>query len=557
MPELARSWLVLTDVDAIQSYLFASVRLAMIAGASQLVAEFDGKVNALAEKKYRGEVLVHAGGIGAALFFTEEDAKGFAAEVEKEFREWSVSGHLTASVPERLGTDPKAEDAVAKAKAALRRRKNEGFAPGEVLTNPLAVRCGSCGREPAVVSRPVATPRGDEPRLLGESCARKLDRRNEGTKDRRRQETWLDLLRAPDPGHPDEDWSDLDVRHLASDFDKLAGDGDLGLVVADGDGIGRLLDQLDPRTQWRTFSQGLEGLFQHSLRRALRVVLGPCRTRVLNREQPLPVQVLFRGGDDIVVACRGDLALPLAAELVLSVSGATDWSWTGPEPKRVGLSAGVVVTRVGFPFRTAHRIAEGLLREAKRTAQEEGWRGHGHGAIDYAVISESFADLDVILAQRFVSTPDRPRAIALTGRPYRAASSGRRSIGSLRDAAIHLAEAGFPRSRLFDLRRELTAEVFGAGDRPLSEAHDTEPALDHFRAWLSVWTDRTCRNPEIRHAWENTRTVLGVEDGGWFNQDADEEAAMAAGARDPERETNARTPLGDLAEAMMLWELDS
>ncbi len=188
------------------------------------------------------------------------------------------------------------------------------------------------------------------------------------------------------------------------------------------------------------------------------------------------MQVLFAGGDDIVIACRGDLALPLATELVLAVSGATDWGWS--KCKKVGLSAGVVVTRVGFPFRAAHAIAEGLLREAKQTAMEEGWSRDDqerHGAVDYAVVSESSADLEVILAQRFVGTKDRPRAIAFSGRPYRAAASGRRSIGGLMNACRRLAQDDFPRSRLFELRRELTREALDINPgAPLSPSEQAE-----------------------------------------------------------------------------------
>ena len=353
-------WLVLTDVDAVQSYLFASVRLAMIAGASQIVAEFDERVGALA-RKYGGEAVIHAGGIGATLFDTEAHARKFADGVEARFRRRSVSGHLTTSEPVELGGGPdEVRQQVETAKASLCRRKNEGFAPGETMTHPLAVRCSSCGREPATDVRPV----GDELWRLGPSCLRQYGWR--------KRQGWLELLRRdPDHRHPADDWSSLKAEHLARKFDELAGDGDLGLIVADGDGIGRLLDQLklDPRTQWKAFSRGLDRLMERSLGRALRAVLKPFREGVLAGGR-MPVQVLFRGGDDIVIACRGDLALPLAAELVLSFSRETDWEWLGG--RRVGLSAGVVVTRVGFPFRTAHAIAEGLLREAKRTAQDEG-----------------------------------------------------------------------------------------------------------------------------------------------------------------------------------------
>ncbi len=282
----APCWLVLTDVDAVQSYVFASVRLAMIAGASQIVAEFDGRVAQLAGE-HHGRAVIHAGGIGAALFENEEDAAAFGARVEAEFTAETLSGHLTTSVPVRIGGRPHVLEQVDDARASLRRRKDEGFAPGETMTHPLAVRCGGCGREPATKVVPFGTPPDRETWHLGPNCFRKHCRRD--------PQSWLELLRrVPVNGDSAADWSGLTAENVARDFDRLAGDGDLGLIVADGDGIGRMLDQLDPQTEWETFSLGLDRLFKQSLARALRAsssrfggtsspASGPCRCRCSSR----------------------------------------------------------------------------------------------------------------------------------------------------------------------------------------------------------------------------------------------------------------------------------
>jgi hypothetical protein len=209
------------------------------------------------------------------------------------------------------------------------------------------------------------------------------------------------------------------------------------------------------------------------------------------------------------------------------------------------------VTLLGFPFRTAHRIAEGLLREAKRARRGHQWR---EGAVDYAIISESHADLETLLAQRLFETDDQSRSLRFTGRPYRAARSGPRSLGSLAAACRILDQAAFPRSRLFDLRRQLTREAMGADPPKELFRADFRRGWERLGAWLANWTERTVRDAGLRDRWQDALRALDVEDPGWYDPAAPPWEAATPGLPAADRaEFHTATPLGDLADAMALW----
>jgi hypothetical protein len=396
----------------------------------------------------------------------------------------------------------------------------------------MAVPCESCGSEPATTRTLLGSRLDQDRRWLGPACLRKEVNRRRGS--------WLELLQ--NPGDPPADrpagaaWDRLDAGCLARDFTELAGDGDLGLIVADGDGVGRILETLDPLTELNAFSEGLDRHLRGTVRRALQSVLRPWLATILAGEHRLPVEVLYRGGDDLVIACRGSLALPLAAHLIVGFRGGTDWSWAGGRP--IGLSAGVVVTGAAFPFRTAHEIADGLLREAKRAALEGGGKARGEGAVDFAVISESFADLPGILATRSIGTGAEP-PLYLTGRPYRAAARGPRSVGSLYRACRILDRSAFPRSRLFDLRRDLNRESLLTDPSATLTPDEFGRGRAWLRRWVDTWTARTCRTEPLRRAWDRTRQALGVDATGHYP--------------DAGPEQGSRTPLSDLADALALW----
>ncbi|MCO6454644.1 MAG: hypothetical protein J5I93_05015 [Pirellulaceae bacterium] len=537
------SWLVATDVDAVQSYLLQSVHLSTIAGASSLLVQADDKCRKLADQ-HQGFVVMATGGISLVEFGDKSQARLYAEEISSWFRQHTVSGHLTTSGPVERKAGEEFGEVARKTFQRLEDQKRRGFPHGQFAAIPQGQPCQSCGTEIAV--KRVLFGRGPaaEMRWLGESCQKKYDRRH--------RLFWLEWLK--DTNHPNHQrWEHVSAgRHVAYDFNLLAGDHDLGLIVADADGTGRLIRQLVedklPAEKWREFSDGLARLSRNTVTDAIDKIV-PDRFLADTQSLLLPVLPLFCGGDDMVIACRGDLALPLASFMCRRFAEA-EKPWL-PQAAKLGLSAAVVVTRPGFPFRIAHRLGSQLLKAAKREARRLGWRDQGIGAVDYALITESMADLDTLTHDRVLCDPAKRLSIVFTGRPYRAADSGERSIGSLDKAVLQLRGGDFPRTRLHELRSlltlsEWTGEAVGEQvDRSVDQVRGIREEVElRFKDWLSRTERQVNWSKSLRELNETLglRTVGGSSLGCWY----------ASSETNPKRET-CQSPLGDLADGLRLF----
>lgn len=488
-------YLVLTDVDAIQRYVFSSVRMAAIVGASEIVRRFDDKVHALALAKTgsQARTAVVSGGNGLFVFLDEALANEFASEAARQFRKDSVNGSLTASAPFAFEDDAGYVAALRDALADLDRRKREGTAQNEPLGLGLARSCEYCGCEPA---GPEPRTKGDDRYFVGAACARKLEER--------------DRARAANSDEPP-----------ARDFNELAGDDYLAVVVIDGDGLGDRLKGLETVQRYQTFSDNVKRVLESALDAGF-ANLSSRNGREGRNAGPPPFQLLYQGGDDIVMACQGRWAFPFLEAFSAKLEE-EDWSWAAPAG-RIGFSVGVTIARSGFPFRMAHAIAGELLRNAKRAAKEQ-QNQWPEGAIDFAIVSEASGDAATLLAEREIRRAGRTELL-LTGRPYRLDSREPHSLSRLREACAALKLKEFPISRLFDLRNVLTASALsGPGEVGMMQLSALAARLPDY---LQQWESRVTRKPELEKAWKLACSKLPID---------------------------AQTyPHGDLADAMYLWE---
>jgi hypothetical protein len=500
---MAETWLVMADVDAVQSYLFASLHLREAAGASALLVDHDAAVAKIAEAvDPRADVLFSAGGSALVAFTDRDAADRFAPALRRSLASQAPGATVSFGGPCSTASGfPAARDAAAR---DLERNKRLGADPGEATDCALALRCEGCGREPARAGARVQV--GTDARWLGVACLRKHEARERGA--------WLDLMRGQ------HGWRGIQPSRLARDTTDLAGEELLGIVVADADGAGDRLRAIGDAASYRAFSTALADAVRGAL---VASIAGRCDPRAPGC---LPVDVLYAGGDDVVAAVRGDLALPFARSLVEGFGAAI-----GAKGSAMGMSAAVALVGPTFPFRLAHDLAADLLREAKREARARRW---SEGAIDWAVVTESHADARAILADRAVRVAATGDALLLTGRPYRAAASGPRSVGGFADACRKLAAAEFPRNKLFALRALCSAgELHGAG--PATSAPEVDKAKSALEERFGTWHARAKRAAAA--AWSDACRALDVrEDAPWWDEDRER-----------------RTPVGDLAEGVGLW----
>ncbi|MCU0872571.1 MAG: hypothetical protein MUE50_09530 [Pirellulaceae bacterium] len=483
-------YLVLTDVDAIQRYVFSSVRMAAIVGASQIVRRFDGELEGLATGDFQATRAVVNGGNGLFVFPAELPAVGFGTEAVRAFRETSVNGSLTASSPFAFD-DGGFPAALQLALADLDRRKREGTVQDEPLGLGLAQTCQYCGCEPGQPARRIV---GGESRVVGTACARKLDARN--------------LQRTQSSG-------DL----LARDFNELADDDYLATIVIDGDGLGERLKILQSPDEYAAFSENVKRV-QGS---ALDAGFARLRSRQGGADgnlTPDRFELLYHGGDDLVLACQGRWAFPFVEAFSAKLEQ-EKWGWADPAG-RIGFSAGVTIARSGFPFRMAHAIAGELLRNAKRHAKDNHWP---EGGVDFAIVSEASGDAATILAEREIRLQGRTE-LSLTGRPYRLNTRETHSLSRLREACAALKNKNFPPNRLFDLRNAVTGSAWS--DTGVEARVRLSTITADLQQYLHQWESRVERVPDLKAAWAAARSKLPIDDRTYAHS--------------------------DLADAMYLWE---
>lgn len=506
---MTTKYLVLTDVDAIQSYVFSSVRMAMMVGASQIVRVADVCMRDRASAM-GAELAVASGGVGLFVFGEECNAERFARQAATHFTDVSVNGTLTTSdvtcfddaAPEgsENGFSKKRDQAL----DSLERRKRLGCQTSESVGLGMAWVCTTCGAERAVEK--LDRPRDESPWRVCRPCCQRFKNRKAGEK---RQRDYYGPYKTCN-GSPLK----VDI-----DFDTLCEGGPWGLVAIDGDGLGDRLQTFDSPQAFRLFSGNLERVMHDAISIGLQTIyqLRPSGTA--------PAIVLFDGGDDILIACRGELALPFVHAFSEQMQSETNWDWAnGP----VGFSAGVAIIGKGFPFRTAHRIADGLLRTAKRAAHKPRSDGDEwiEGAVDYAIVTESFGEADEIVRERELADRRGSLSVQLTGRPYRLAIDKPRSLSRLRSACEILAD--FPSSRLTDLRNHLTRSAVTSAWELTSG--DVRRLLDEsITPFVKNWETRTCRSEEVKQQWRQAMAQLGG-----FNKENE-------------------FPQADLADAMNLW----
>ncbi|MBX3372778.1 MAG: hypothetical protein KF817_03010 [Phycisphaeraceae bacterium] len=243
------------------------------------------------------------------------------------------------------------------------------------------------------------------------------------------------------------------------DFAALASGGYLAVIHADGNGVGSGLPVAEREDARATFFHRNRVL----IRRAVTMAID--RTCPVGAEgsseggrgtAPVaPLQILMLGGDDLLIACRAELALPLCramCDALATIQG--DRTGAGPS-FRLTLGIGVVIARPTVPFHRLHAVAEALAGSAKRL-----YRGldaaERASVIDWAIYTTAWADDPAEVRRRdwIRGTGDDRRL--LSHRPMRVLGGALHHLDGLLEGADRLnADEDTPRSQLRFLVEQL------------------------------------------------------------------------------------------------------
>ncbi|MGC9396910.1 MAG: Cas10/Cmr2 second palm domain-containing protein [Anaerolineae bacterium] len=487
--------LVAFDTDRIKEYVFATGKLQEIRGASAVLdrlnrAEMPQLVGATADG------LIYANG-GAGLFVVESDeAEDAIRRVQQAYRRATHTASITgvsAPLPDPDGSDVSSELELVRHR--LRMAKDGRTAPILPLTHPLLRFCDACGTRYAETT--------DDGERICISC---LTKRQESDQVKADIERWVSGQAQPDPASLYL-WERLIARLVEvgypvagggrpRDFETLGRQSSpknyMGLIYADGDGMGREIEQIKSLTEMSRFANAVDGAVYEAVTEAISTYLQPGGSNVW------PFDILLLGGDDLVMVTRAQSAIDVARHVVERFSEITQNAWG----KRLNLSASVVLTHVNYPIGALLGLAESGLKFAKKGAAKRHQAGEtlDGGMLNFLVVSSAnHLDFDDYYKQELKLEEDAGRTVLYrTQRPYTAPEMAAllTQVRDVRDKVPHTKLEQL-RAAIFQSRKQGTIDAMMAvlrlrddkQRRALLEIVSTDPREQIYLPWVKQDAD--------------------------------------------------------------------
>jgi len=460
-------FLVATDTPGIKQFVFGTDALAEVRGASALLDrlnrfEMEDRLKRAPEV---GITKVFANG-GTGQFIVQAPDRAHVQRALDQLAAYyheQTGGEMRplAGVAEWAGEDETGYcDAVRAAFDDLHLQRSLASGRPTVPTLPLVVECQSTSHLPAA---PGVYPWGDERLLL--SQASRLKR--EESRQARRGILWSGWMESLDPNGRFLDRAN-DLRYPDAEgigeHSSERRKGYVGLIYADGNAMGRLVQELDSREVCTAFSELVDKSVRDACYEALSKVCAPeiaeARAALDRGENPrrLPADILLLGGDDLLVLLPADRALSFSLQVTAAFERLTRagqaqlpeaarqfFADRGLTDRGLTISCGVALGPARYPFYLLLDLAEELLRSAKRGGSADGTKTDywAPAYVDFHLLAGSASqELSAIREEDYHSQSDCPRTL----RPYRCDR-----LDLLHQAAERLQQARLPRSKLQDL----------------------------------------------------------------------------------------------------------
>jgi len=224
------------------------------------------------------------------------------------------------------------------------------------------------------------------------------------------------------------------------DLNQLAGKGYLALIQADGNGVGKAS---------RKYNSDIDRVsFFHRNRVLLRRALKKTIDSYSPTQGQAPLVPLMLGGDDLLLVCRAEIALPfvvkLCEELEQIQPSTSDFKLT--------LGVGVVIAKPTIPIYRLHEVLEQLVSSAKRRFRSL-VKISARSVVDWAVYTTAWADDPSEFRHREWLCGTDQQLRVLSQRPLDVLGTGLDTLQGLLASAAKLRNA--PRSQLRYLVEQL------------------------------------------------------------------------------------------------------
>ncbi|MEW6296027.1 MAG: hypothetical protein AB1467_07135 [Candidatus Diapherotrites archaeon] len=440
------AYLALVDIPGIKEYVFGTDRLVQIRGASAFLDRWNrfNMRQFLEESPGVDQVeAVFAGGGAGEFILQAREGEATAAlnNLADRLRIDSQGGLslVFGLAPYQEGGYKSARD---QAFQELRARKENPRLWGEPLIHTGYIReCDTCSGMAAVIQE-----YGGESWLLCDTCKEKL--------------AW-----GRDRGHFLEygrfqGWDDDQTRTWRPrDFEEIglrSRTGHTALVYADGNTMGRIIKEIKEKEHFHLFSQTVEACLKKACHEALKKHCEP-RPYSSGGEEPeskVPADILLLGGDDLVVYLAAETALPFALDAAKWFMDLTQVELAKDQFFKDLLQGGGLTFSLGIAIGKSHTPVVLMLEQAQellRSAKEKGATDSKGGPY----YSPAYMDYHFTSYFNQVRVKDcrdthllrlEAKPLRLTAKPY-----SLEDAQAIWDQARKLAEADFPRSRLYAL----------------------------------------------------------------------------------------------------------
>ncbi len=546
------SYLVVLDTPGIKQFVFGADALAEIRGASALLDDLNRNQT---ERKLQAALgddavrTVFANGGAAQFIVTVDDRRQLEqalAELLRYYREQTGGEMRPVYGVAALDDRPTYQQAVQRAFAALQLQRQCAFGHRAVPLLPILLECQSTSYLPVANANYTW---GNERLQLSQAAIAKRD----AIRRLRRQNVWygwLEWLEQQDraiAGTLQEYADDLrppTISDIGSHQDPLRPERDrrgyIGLIYADGNAMGQLVQELDGPEVTAAFSELVDGSIRTACYQALQTV---CRREIQlavrtirNQEspRPLPADILLLGGDDLLVLLPARRALDFALEVTARFEQLTREGQQSPQfpesakaffrqrgldQSGLTISCGVVIARDHYPFYLLLELAQELLDSAKKGGHSDPDRAPywSPAYIDFHAVAGSVTqELEAIRRDDYQCDSNHPRTL----RPYR-----RERLLQLRDAARQLQQAAIPKSKLHDLFAAATEPRPALAQLQAEELFGRLRQDDRHPQRTALWNALQRLGPLDPYPWlrdgRTARTALAdlVEAAEWFGEE--------------------------------------
>jgi len=263
------------------------------------------------------------------------------------------------------------------------------------------------------------------------------------------------------------------------DLDELVGKRYLALIQADGNGVGSAAAGKCDSDRAAFFHRN-----RVLLRRALQFAINEHSPR----QGQAPLVPLMLGGDDLLLVCRAEIALPFVVTLCKEL----DRIQFNNSNFKLTLGVGVVIAKPTVPIYRLHEVAEQLVSSAKRRFR--GFAGNtARSVVDWAVYTTSWADEPGEVRRRDWLCGTKQELRILSQRPLDVLGEGPGTLQGLVAGVAKLKDA--PRSQLHYLVDQLPR------GRTLSELAFEELSLEARRALSNAGVSTVWRPTSNNGPW--------------------------------------------------------